>query len=228
MHFTSNLINRILHHHKRRKLMYLFVSLVFLLMGYPFFEHGVFKSPVMVIFLTSVLSTAMYSLTDENNLFYIGLLLGVPAVIFSWLNVIDMTTLTVLGSHLFTIFLYIFTSVAIIDHIFKDHDIGSDAIFGAISVYLILGILWATLFSLLYYFDPSSLLIVPLDGFHGSANLVWSDFIYFSYSNLTSLGLGDINPTTPLVKSLVVLEAMAGVIYMAVLVSRFIRYSDRR
>lgn len=216
---------RMLNHHTERKLFYLFLSLVLLLAFYPFFQKGVFKSPVMVIFLTVSLSAVMYALTYSNKLFYAGLAIGLPAIVLSWINVFSVPTdVTVVGSHVFTMGLYAFSCFSIIHHIFKAHEVESDAVFGAVSVYLIMGIFWATLYSLINYFDPGAF----LNAFSDVDAFYWADFLYYSYSNLTTLGLGDIVPVSDLAKSSVAMESVVGVMYIAVLVSKFLGYSQRK
>jgi voltage-gated potassium channel len=42
---------------------------------------------------------------------------------------------------------------------------------------------------------------------------------YFSFVTLTTLGFGDIIPTTPVAQSLVILEAITGQIYLIIQVS---------
>jgi hypothetical protein len=50
----------------------------------------------------------------------------------------------------------------------------------------------------------------------------WMELLYFSFSLLSSVGLSDIVPATPMARALVMLEMFAGVMYMALVVSRLI------
>jgi uncharacterized membrane protein len=50
----------------------------------------------------------------------------------------------------------------------------------------------------------------------------WSDFIFYSFTTLTTLGYGDITPVSPAARSFAVLEAITGVFYAAVLVARLV------
>lgn len=61
-----------------------------------------------------------------------------------------------------------------------------------------------------------------------ATQLIWSDMLYYSYSSLTTLGIGDIMPATELAKILTAMESVVGVMYIAVLVSRFLGFSENR
>jgi voltage-gated potassium channel Kch len=48
------------------------------------------------------------------------------------------------------------------------------------------------------------------------------DLLYFSYVTLATLGYGDVVPITDGARSLAVLEALGGTVYLAILVARLI------
>lgn len=219
-----NPFSSLVRHHNERKLLYLFLSLILVLAIYPFFENDYLKSPFMIALLTGTLSLALKEMQNGGKQFVIALALGIPATIFSWLPVvIGYSDFVVTASYGLSLALYSFCSWSILRHIFREHKVESDAVYGAISVYFLLGIIWATMFSLIGYFNPNA-----FTGMSGSVTLMWSDMLYFSYSTLSTLGIGDIMPVSELAKALTSLESVVGVMYIAVLVSRFIGYSENR
>ncbi|HSG29750.1 MAG TPA: ion channel, partial [Candidatus Krumholzibacterium sp.] len=54
----------------------------------------------------------------------------------------------------------------------------------------------------------------------GTVNL--SDLVYFSFSTLTTLGYGDLIPVSTTARSLAIIEAVAGVLYIAIIISRLV------
>ena len=96
--------------------------------------------------------------------------------------------------------------------------ITSNDIVGAICIYMLLGLIWA----LLYLFIAE---IVP-GSFNGLPQAPWLEnfaaAIYFSFVTITTLGYGDISPILPLARFLVIMEAIVGVFYMAILVASLI------
>ncbi|HET6865787.1 MAG TPA: ion channel [Solirubrobacteraceae bacterium] len=50
----------------------------------------------------------------------------------------------------------------------------------------------------------------------------WMELLFLSFTNLTSTGLSDITPIKPFARGLVMLEQIAGLAYVAMLVSRLV------
>jgi len=56
----------------------------------------------------------------------------------------------------------------------------------------------------------------------------WFDCMYYSYMTLTTLGYGDIVPMTAHARSVSILEAVSGVLYVAVLIARLVGLYPRQ
>ncbi len=124
--------------------------------------------------------------------------------------------ITVLSGMIF----YLFTIVSILQHIFRGRKITADTVYGAMSVYLLLGITWAFAYSLVELNFPGS-----FKGLHGDLSLEGGerfDFIYYSFVTLTTLGYGDITPLSSQARSLSILQAVTGVLFTATLVARLV------
>jgi hypothetical protein len=89
----------------------------------------------------------------------------------------------------------------------------------AVSVYLLLGIIWARLYELVALMAPGAFR-VPEGEHLNSANLV-----YFSFVTLATLGYGDFVPVNMVARNMAVLEAIMGQLYMVLLVSRLVSES---
>lgn len=89
---------------------------------------------------------------------------------------------------------------------------------GSVALYLILGFIWAILYTILIQLQPEA--IRGLE----PANWVYalSTMTYFSFVTLTTLGYGDMSPVTPIAKVLVILEAVTGMFYFAIVVASLI------
>jgi uncharacterized membrane protein len=59
------------------------------------------------------------------------------------------------------------------------------------------------------------------DSFSGS-EMIFYDFIYYSYVNLCTVGFGDITPVVPISQSISILEAIIGVLFPTVLIGYLI------
>jgi hypothetical protein len=83
---------------------------------------------------------------------------------------------------------------------------------GALCVYLLLGLLFTYLFGFVGAVDSHGFFAQP--GAHGA-----TDYIYFSYVTLTTVGYGDLTAGSNLGRVLAVLEALMGQLYLVTIVA---------
>ena len=199
------------------RLRFLFIALVVLIVIYPLFE-GIFLLSVM---LSAVLLAALYAVSANRQSRLIGLCLGLPYLLTLWILTLgyEHVVLSVLGRGLGILFLG-FTTVVLLRHVMQMERVDSDALYGTVSVYLLLGIVWALLYGVIETVQPGSFNVSP--ALIGDEAKAWDDLVYYSFVTLTTLGYGDVAPLSPRVRSLAVLEAITGVFYVAILVARLV------
>ncbi|MFH1028183.1 MAG: potassium channel family protein, partial [Pseudomonadota bacterium] len=110
--------------------------------------------------------------------------------------------------------------------IFNAREIKSQEIYGAISAYLLLGVIFAQLFDILLIFDSAAIAFDP-ENFDGGI-LQNGDVLYFSFVTLATVGYGDLTPATPLARALCVVESITGVMYVAIFIARFVSMHSGR
>lgn len=97
-------------------------------------------------------------------------------------------------------------------------EVDLNIIVGSVALYLLIGMIWSIFYTILLEFTP--------DALNGIDPGMWYDnyplMTYFSFVTLTTLGYGDISPTTPVAQVIVILEAVAGMFYLAVIVASLI------
>ncbi len=98
-------------------------------------------------------------------------------------------------------------------------DIDGNKILGAICLYLLMGLIWAVIYTLIELNFPTSFTNVK-----GTSEwfTLFPNFIYFSFVTITTLGFGDISPLLPISKVIVYLEAVVGQFYLAILVASLV------
>jgi len=204
---------------QKRKYLILTLPLVFLLILYPYLEG----SPAGTIFLkflsTATLITAVYAVSDRRRPLCVALILAIPAIGTGWIGLVYTDAGFVLAQSVSSMLLYAFTTIMIIRSLIRGR-LNDDMIFGAISVYLLMGITWATAYMSLEGSDISAFLINHGNGIGGLP--AFSDFLYFSFITLTTVGYGDIIPLSATARSLAYLEAVSGTLFMAVFIARLI------
>lgn len=109
--------------------------------------------------------------------------------------------------------------LSIMRHVLRREKITTDTICGAVSAYLLLGIIWALIYALFYLGNPDSFSL-PVEMVSEQAWGIWT--LYFSFVSLTTLGYGDITPLTPAVQTYAYLEAACGQIFLTVLIARLV------
>jgi voltage-gated potassium channel Kch len=91
-------------------------------------------------------------------------------------------------------------------------------IVGSVALYLMIGLVYSILYTALVLVSPQAI--------KGIAPGPWYDVMpsttYFSFVTLTTLGYGDMSPTTPTAEVLVVLEAVTGMFYLAIIVASLV------
>ena len=97
-----------------------------------------------------------------------------------------------------------------------DEEVDSEHIFAALDAYLLVGLIFGVGYSMLDQVWPASF------GSTSAYDLDVGRGIYFSFVTLATLGYGDIVPLTGAARGLVIVEAVAGQMYMAVLVARLV------
>ena len=91
-----------------------------------------------------------------------------------------------------------------------------DRVFGAIVLYLLIGLIAAFAYSALYGINPGAFSKLP------SGEGGFRDWLYFSFVTLTTLGYGDITPIAPSARAIAMLEALVGQLYPAIIIARFV------
>lgn len=98
-------------------------------------------------------------------------------------------------------------------------EIDGNKILGAICLYLLMGLIWAVVYTLIELNFPTSFTNIK-----GTSEwfTLFPNFIYFSFVTITTLGFGDISPLLPMSKVIVYLEAVVGQFYLAILVASLV------
>lgn len=105
--------------------------------------------------------------------------------------------------------------------ILRERSVSEDTILGGIAVYLLLGVLFQSMYGLLEYLAPGSF-AGALQTSEAVAPGRYPGFVYYSFVTLTTLGFGDVTPVHEVARSLTIAEALVGQLYLAVLVASLV------
>jgi voltage-gated potassium channel len=198
----------------RRRFVFLLATLLFMLAVVPFLEGLSSLHTFFNIFLSVVLISAVYALSQKIRDFVAAVVLAIPMLLSIWSDYFVHSDALFLIGRICGILFLAFTIFHILRHIFQQQEITRDTIAGAAAVYLLFALMWAFIYIVLEHLQPGSF-ATSLTQTLEERNI----FIYFSLVTITTLGYGDIAPVTYIARSLAVLEAVVGQLYLVVLVS---------
>ncbi len=197
----------------------LLAALLLDLLTSPFLENHHLGRVLFNVFSTVVLLSALYSVSENKKRFFIGFALWVPATAGVWLRFFAPESSNLAGAPVLTTFFLIYTAYRILTHVLRSKEVTGEVIYGALCVYMLLGLIWGMLYFGLESYQPGSFQMNI--GTSPSEGLV-SHCVYFSYVTLTTLGYGDFSPLSAGARSLAMVEALVGQLYLAVLIARLV------
>lgn len=175
-------------------------------------ESGTFIARSFYLFL---IISGSYALIKSRVITFIIISFSIVAFIVWFLSFgNNIIWLSILDGFLQVVFYFLFLFLILIK-VFKGGVFSTQRLEGAMTGYLLIGNLFATL----YY--TINLILGP-NTFHIPGGEHIANFTYFSFTTLTTLGYGDIVPVHSIVRSMSNLEAVIGQLYPAVLIARIL------
>jgi len=188
------------------------ILLVFFI-GPVAFDYGLLSIVNLEILFLVILIFSIFLHRHDSKLFKVT----VVSLIIILINILFFDNNQSVSQYFLKILIVSITIVELFREIFKTKIIDSHIISSAISIYVLVGIFWYLLFMFLLMIDPDSFYIRNYN-----PEMVSIDMIYFSFTTLTTLGYGDITPVSYTAKMWSITEAMMGVMFLAVMISRVV------
>ncbi len=231
-----------------RRLSVLFWFLVAVIAAPVVVPDGPIIRIVMGVALFILMLSGLNAISEHRRELFVGLALAVPALA---LNLAGLATNN-LRLYIVSQFLYLAFFVYLAFHILlwtlRQHDIDSETIYGAVSVYLLMALIWGIAYYSIALMNPGSFhfpdedalgelqarraavleeaeegvpVVLP-DEWTERANSASGTMMYYSFVTLTTLGYGDIYPVSDAARILGMLEATLGQLYLVILVARLV------
>jgi hypothetical protein len=177
-----------------------------------------------ILFLALLLGTIV-SVSKGRAWILFALLLGLPAGVMWLVGAVVISDGVAVIRYLFLAAFLSCTIWVLVRAIFDSRQVTFNTVCASLCIYLLLGLVWALAYSVLDVLDPAAFTYTVAAGRHPSRLRVGGGdtaVLYFSFATLTTLGYGDIVPTSPISRMLASTEAIAGQLYLAVLVARLV------
>lgn len=195
----------------------LVAELAFILI-YPFFHTAAFGNSLFRLLGVIVFTASIYPVLGRGRITLIAWLLGVPAILISSINLTGhLLYLHTLALGLGAVFLAFMTSFFLWT-IVSDPSVTADTLAGAVSAFLLIGITFGIIYTLIEQLVPGSF----RDTVEPAKQLTQSELTFFSFMTLTTVGYGDVVPWQPHARAFTILESVIGIMYPAVLVARLV------
>lgn len=192
---------------------------------YPFLGDQPLGRAIFSTFALLVLVLAVMAVRMTPALSWISGILGLPVVVLSiWEAVAPGTESVVLWSSIFHAAFYFYTAYALLRYMFADHIVTTDELYATGATFTVVAWGFAYVFVAVDIVWPDSFSVVgdPLTA------KAWFEMLYLSVTTMTSLGLSDIVPIRPNARSFVMIEQIAGMLYIALVVARMIALTVER
>lgn len=223
-------VSQLLRFARRERFGVMLAGLTVLLLMTPFAVVETFWSArvdevLILIALIVMLVSAGFAVSTSRLQSTIVVMLTVPAIVLSIVDVplpdvdLGLARTAVSG----VLIGYIIS--LIMRHLFRTKEVTFDTIAASLCAYLLLGVLWAMLYTLQDVLQPGSFSYANLDEAEGGMRFGGNRSIYaiyYSFVTLTTLGYGEITPANSSARMLAVVQAIVGQIYLTVLVARLV------
>ena len=185
---------------------------------YPFLEQGSIGRALLSVFGIAILGLVVLAVRKTPGLTWVALLLGGPATVLLLIQAAtDSSELLPYSSALEAV-LYFYAAGALIVYMLADHEITRDELYAVGATFTLVAWAFAYTYTTVQAIAPHSFTaaVDPQDA------RSWVELLFLSFTTLTSTGLSDVTPVKPFARSVVMIEELAGLAYVAMLVSRLV------
>ncbi len=184
---------------------------------YPTMEHMPAGRALFGAFGMAVLGLSVWVVRRSPLGMWLALVLAIPAVVFSIAGALLRQPALATTAQVFESLLYFYTACSLIAYMLQDHKVSSDELFAAGATFTLLAWAFAFAYSVCQQLYPGSFVATNQGDFRS-----WVELLYLSFSLLSGVGLSDVVPVHAQARALVMLEQFAGVMYVALVVSRLV------
>src|SRR5215208_6259986 len=170
------------------------------------------------VFGIAVLGLVVLSVRSSRGLTWVGVLLGIPATVLLLIQAATQDDALLPYSSAFEAVLYLYAAGALIAYMLEDHVITRDELFAVGATFTLVAWAFAYSYTVCQAIEPQSF-TAAVDA---TDDRSWMELLFLSFTTLSSTGLSDVVPIKPFARSLVMIEQVAGVGYIAMVVSRLV------
>jgi Ion channel len=203
---------------RRQPSAFLFAAQLGGVLVYPAMEGSDVGRALFSVFGIAILGLVVLAVRQTPGLTWVVVLLGIPATVLLLIQAATGSDDLLPYSSALEAILYLYAAGALITYMLADHEITRDELFAIGATFTLVAWAFAYAYTVCQAIEPQSFTAaVNPDGERS-----WMELLFLSFTTLTSTGLGDVIPVKAFARALVMVEQLAGLAYIAVLVSRLV------
>ena len=185
---------------------------------YPFLEEGAVGRSIFSMFGIAILGLVVLAVRSSSALTWVSVLLALPATVLLLIQAVTGDDTLLPYSSAFESVLYFYAGGALLFYMLEDHEITRDELYAVGATFTLVAWAFAYAYVVCQAVEPQSFTaaVDPRDA------RTWMELLFLSFTTLTSTGLSDVVPIKPFARSLVMIEQLAGLGYVAMVVSRLV------
>ena len=185
---------------------------------YPFLKDDGVGRALFSVFGIAILGLVVLAVRSSPGLTWVSLLLALPATVLLLIQVITGGDALLPYSSALEAVLYFYAAGALIAYMLADHVITKDELFAVGATFTLVAWAFAYAYTVVQAIEPGSFTaaVAPHE------DRTWMELLFLSFTTLSSTGLSDVVPVKPFARGLVMLEMLAGLGYVAMVVSRLV------
>ncbi|EAP99561.1 hypothetical protein JNB_05295 [Janibacter sp. HTCC2649] len=190
----------------------------------PWLEGIKYGRVALTVLSLCALTIAVFTVRSTPALTWLSVLIGLPAgVLEIWSVIADDNTVIVALAHTSLSLFYFYTAYGLVSYMFEDSWVTKDELFAVGAAFTVLLFAFAYLFLAVQAMWPGSFV-----GHVDRPDRTFLELLYLSGANLTSVGLSDVLPVGPQARAVAIIEQLAGVMYVAMVISRLVALTVMR
>lgn len=185
---------------------------------YPFMESSDVGRALFSVFGIAILGLVLLAVQRTPALTWVGVLLGIPATVLLLIQAVTGSSDLLPYSSALEAVLYLYAAGALIAYMLADHEITRDELFAVGATFTLVAWGFAYAYTVCQAIEPGSFTAaVDPEGQRS-----WMELLFMSFTTLSSTGLGDVIPVKPFARAMVMIQQLAGLAYVAMVVSRLV------
>jgi hypothetical protein len=196
----------------------LFAGQVLGILLYPLMEDDGVGQALFSMFGIAILGLVILAVRSSPGLMPVALTLGIPASVLLLIQAVTGDDALLPYSSALEAVLYFYAAGALIAYMLEDHKVTRDELWAVGATFTLVAWAFAYVFQVCQALEPGTF-TAAIDP---EGQRTWMELLFLSFTTLSSTGLSDVTPIEGFGRSLVMLEQMVGLAFVAMVVSRLV------